>query len=236
MFAKRKAQKARKEAHQAKLRARDAARERYESTRDILDQLADYKSIHDERSGNLPIVPKRGEEVISVISGTELVEMRSRKRTYKGSSHGLSIKVMKGVYYRPSVHQGAIQETVEEWHPLDSGGDAVITDRRLVYAGENHTREFYWSKLVATQTADWRGYRLIVLPVSNRVRSSAIVADSESAELVMMLIQCAVAIYQEDHGAFIEQLAEDTETLRRDADEADREARVAEDVVLALGG
>ena len=46
------------------------------------------------------IVPKKSEELLHVVDGAELVEIKSRKINYGSTSHGLSIRIARGVTYR----------------------------------------------------------------------------------------------------------------------------------------
>ena len=195
-----------------------AALERSKEINELAREMADYRTIYDERGEVLPIVPKKGEEVLAVgRHGFTLFEMRTRTGTYKGSSHGLSIRSAEGVYYRPSVHSGSIKETTEEWRAVDRGGTFVITDRRAVYAGTRYAREFPWSKLASYTIARLGSLYLVVLPVSTRVISSAIGFPSNPRfkELMVSIIQCGISIDQGDHEGFVRQLQQDAEEIRR---------------------
>lgn len=53
---------------------------------------------------NSPFNLLRGERLVWLFNGVEYYEDRTR-RSYRGISHGLSVRILKGVYYRPSIFQ-----------------------------------------------------------------------------------------------------------------------------------
>ena len=59
----------------------------------LADLLADPAALWNEAGPECPIVAKRGEEVLFLFEGVSLLELRTQKRTYRGTSHGLSIRV-----------------------------------------------------------------------------------------------------------------------------------------------
>lgn len=194
----------------------------------LADQLADPAGLWNEASPDCPIVAKRGEEMLTVFSGVSLLELRSQKRTYRGTSHGLSIRIAKGVYYRPGIHSGSITETTETWKPLDTGGDMVITNQRVVYAGTRYSREFPFAKLLSwgltlEKKALDRPQYLVTLPVSIRVRTSAIAFPStvkeEIKDLIVSVVQCGISLYNGTHEDFLQQLQADAADMRSRARE-----------------
>ena len=199
----------------------------------LVEALSRPDSLWDETGGNCPVVTKRGEEVIGVYTGVSLVELRSRKLAYKGASHGLSIRVAKGVYYRPSVHSGAISETVDEWKVLDDGGTLVISNQRAVYTGLRFSREFPFSKLLSWGTdLDRKSFAkpmyLVSLPVSIRVRTSAVgfpaLGNDEIRDRLLCVLQCGIALHNGTHDDFIGRLGADVDDLRSAARAKSREA------------
>lgn len=55
------------------------------------------------------------------MTGAELVEIESRKINYGSTSYGVSIRIAKGVTYRPSVSRGSMQASEEVPTVLDQG-------------------------------------------------------------------------------------------------------------------
>ena len=208
----------------------------------LVEALSRPESLWDETGGDCPVVTKRGEEVIGVYTGVSLVELRSRKLAYKGASHGLSIRVAKGVYYRPSVHSGAISETVDEWKVLDENGTLVISNQRAVYTGRRFSREFPFSKLLSWGTElDRSSFStpsyLVTLPVSSRVRTSAVGfpagGNEQFRDHILCVLQCGIAMFNGTHEDFIHRLESDLEELRSAAKAKSREA--AENSLSARG-
>ena len=194
----------------------------------LADLLADPAGLWNEAGPECPIIAKRGEEILFVFKGVSLLELRTQKRTYRGTSHGLSIRVAKGVYYRPGMHAGSITETSETWKPMDVGGDMVVTNQRVVYTGIRYSREFPFAKLLSwgltlESNALASPHYLVTLPVSIRVRTSAVAfpssLDDETREVLVSVIQCGISLYNGTHGDFIERLRSDAADLRSQARE-----------------
>ena len=179
-----------------------------------------YEALADETDPDCPIVTKRGEEVLLIGHGARLTETRrARKTTYSGSSHGMSIRIAKGVYYRPSVHRGSIEAAPEETAVIDGGdGDGVfvVTNRRAVFRGNLHTREFRWDKLVsATPERFGRSSYVLMMPVENRQRVSGVcVGSDEDTDFVLRRVMFGVALHQDRGDAFIERMENELAELR----------------------
>ena len=61
-----------------------------------------------------------------------------KKREYRGSSSGMSVRIMKGVYYRTSAFKGYPVETVE--CQSQGYGQLGVTTKHLYFAGERSFR------------------------------------------------------------------------------------------------
>ncbi len=204
-----------------------------ESNAELADLLSDPASIWDESDPDLSIIPKRGEEVLYLLRGVALAELRTVTRSYKGSSHGMSIRIAKGVYYRPGMHAGKITESSEEWKILDTSGDMVVSNQRVVYSGSRYSREFPFAKLVSWGVAlESKQFTmpvyLITLPVSSRVRTSAVAfpvsGSDEHRETTLSMIQCAIALYSGTYDDFMRQLRDDIKDLRSQSNELRNQA------------
>ncbi|MXW94627.1 MAG: hypothetical protein F4110_10485 [Acidimicrobiaceae bacterium] len=184
-----------------------------------IEACRSYEDLADELDPDCPIVTKRGEEVILIGHGAMLVETRrAPKARYGGQSHGLSLRVAKGVYYRPSVHRGTIEAAPEETAVIDGGdGDGVFvaTNKRAVFRGSLHTREFRWDKLVsASPELIGRDYA-VMMPVENRQRVSGVLVGSDSdADFVLRRIMFGVALHQDRGDAFIARMEAELAELK----------------------
>ena len=145
----------------------------------------------------------------------------------------MSIRVAKGVYYRRGVHAGKITESSEEWKILDKGGAMVVSNQRIVYSGTRYSREFPFAKLVSWGVVlESKQFStpafLITLPVSSRVRTSAVAfAASEPDELretALSVIQCAISLYNDTYDDFMRQLRDDIKDLRSRSSELRKQA------------
>ncbi len=155
-----------------------------------------------------PIITKRGEEMLLVCHGLLLTETRrAPKVSYGGRSHGLSVRVAKDVYYRPSVHRGAIEQAPEETRVIDGEGVFDVTNKRGVFRGNLHTREFRWDKLVSVSPEQIGKSYVLMMPVENRQRVSGVfVGTPENADIVTRRILFGVPLSQERGDEFIERL------------------------------
>jgi len=101
------------------------------------------------RSGAvLPINLQKGEKIVWAFPEADYLEDRTR-RQYVGGSQGVSLRVMKGVYYRIGAFKGEGIDRVERTH-IDTGW-VVITDRHIYFAGPSRSLRVTYSKIVSFQ-------------------------------------------------------------------------------------
>ena len=184
-----------------------------------IEACRSYEDLADELDPDCPIVTKRGEEVLLVAYGALLTETRrAPKARYGGHSHGLSVRVAKGVSYRPSVHRGKIEAAPEETAVIDGGDGAgvfVATNQRAVFRGSLHTREFRWDKLVSATPELISGDYAVMMPVENRQRVSGVLIGSDSdADFVLRRIMFGVALHQDRGAAFIARMEAELADLK----------------------
>lgn len=183
-----------------------------------IEALENYEDLADEFGDDCPIITKRGEEALLVVRGCALVETRRPRATYRGGSSGMSFRIAKGVYWRVGGHRGAITPAPEETTLIDGRdgqGVLVVTNRRGVFAGNLHTREFRWDRLVSVRV-ERLGEDLFALqmPVENRQRVSGVVVDEETLPTVHSRIRFGVSLYQERGDRHIDRLREQLAGLR----------------------
>ena len=224
-FTARRAEAAAEREQQRQREAAAAARRVRQREHDALeaeiDALRSYHDLNDEFGPQCPIVAKRGEEILLIVRGAALTETRRAPKTsYSGGSHGLSIRVAKGVYYRPSVHRGKIEAAPEQTTMIDgSDGDGVfvVSNKRAVFRGGLHNREFRWDKLVSVTPERFRQYWMLAMPVENRQRvSGVVVATEDLADLVMRRVMFGIALHQDRGEDFISRLEADLADLASD--------------------
>ncbi|NDY55391.1 hypothetical protein G3N56_01360 [Desulfovibrio sulfodismutans] len=94
----------------------------------------------------LPINFQKHEKVIWVFNNSEYIEDKVR-RQYVGRSGGVSIRIMKGVYYRTSTFKGYPIEHTERTH-IDTGR-VVITDKNFYFAGSSKGLRLPYTKILS---------------------------------------------------------------------------------------
>lgn len=89
---------------------------------------------------------QRGEQVVWIFHDVDYLEDRER-REIVGRSHGLSIRVMTGVYYRVGAFKGS-PVTHQERVKIGTGS-LYVTDKNLYFAGSTKSFRVPYSKIVA---------------------------------------------------------------------------------------
>ena len=111
--------------------------------RDVLNGLVPQLMSVD---GNLPINLQKGEQIVWAFSGSQYLEDKTR-RQYVGGSQGVSIRVMKGVYYRVGAFKGQAVEHTERIH-VDTGW-VVVTNKNIYFAGPRKSLRLPYTKIVS---------------------------------------------------------------------------------------
>lgn len=111
--------------------------------RDVLNGVIPQRMSVD---GNLPINLQKGEQIVWAFSGSKYLEDKTR-RQFVGSSQGVSIRVMKGVYYRVGAFKGQAVEHTERVH-IDTGW-VVVTNKNIYFAGPQKSVRLPYTKIVS---------------------------------------------------------------------------------------
>jgi hypothetical protein len=99
--------------------------------------------------GALPFIIAKDEKILWVFRDVELVEQKV-KREFRGRSHGVSFKVMKGVYYRVGEFRG---EPIETTQMLSIGkGVLVLTDKTIYYNCQQKSLKIPYKKLISIES------------------------------------------------------------------------------------
>lgn len=97
-------------------------------------------------SGPLPVNLQKGESPIWAFPGTEYLEDRER-REFVGHSQGVSVRVMKGVYYRVGSFKGR-PVTHQERISLGTG-TLYVTTKNLYFTGSQKSVRIPFGKIVS---------------------------------------------------------------------------------------
>jgi hypothetical protein len=100
-------------------------------------------------SGTLPINFQKSEQVVWAFPDSKYLEDKVR-REYVGGSQGVSLRVMKGVYYRVGAFRGHSVEHIETVQ-IDTGC-VVITDKNIYFAGPRKSLRLPYAKIVSFES------------------------------------------------------------------------------------
>lgn len=112
--------------------------------------LPRFRLLYEIDQGNLPVVSLpgialRGSEQAHAAVRASLLEERVIRKSYKGGSQGVSIRIARGVSYRVGGHKG--QVTTETGIVPVSTGTLALTSKRLVFHGDRKSLNAPWSKV-----------------------------------------------------------------------------------------
>lgn len=96
--------------------------------------------------GNLPFKLEKNENQIYTFQGVSYLETKTR-RHFKGSSQGVSIRIMKGVYYRVGAFKGHPVDTTE--NVLIDTGILLVTDKNLYFGGAQKSIKLRFGKVLS---------------------------------------------------------------------------------------
>jgi hypothetical protein len=86
------------------------------------------------------------EKAVWLFNGSKFLEERT-SRSFTGVSHGLSIRIAKGIYYRPSAFRGHPVESTKVVH-VDNG-NVLVTSHHLYLLGARKSSRVPYRKIVA---------------------------------------------------------------------------------------
>ncbi len=95
---------------------------------------------------NLPINFQKGEQIVWVFADSKYLEDKTY-RHYVGRSQGVSVRIVKGVYYRTGAFQGRRIDEVERVY-VDTGW-MVVTSKNIYFAGPRKSIRLPFTKIVS---------------------------------------------------------------------------------------
>ncbi len=107
-------------------------------------------------NGNLPFLFQKSEYLIWVFQNVEYYEQRTRT-VYQGRSHGVSIKIAKGLYYRTGAFQGNPVK-IEEMQNVGRGLVA-LTNKHLYFSGPKSFKVPYNKIVTLNSYSDGIGFQ-----------------------------------------------------------------------------
>lgn len=97
-------------------------------------------------SGSLPVNLQKAEQLVWAFSNSKYLEHKVR-REYVGGSHGVSVRVAKGVYYHANAFRGRAVDYTETVY-VDTGL-VVITDKNIYFTGPRKSLRLPYAKIVS---------------------------------------------------------------------------------------
>lgn len=124
--------------------------------RGALSKVVKSAVLREVCSGNIPskfsqdglpaINYQKNEQVVWAFKNSQFLEDKTR-REFVGTSHGVSIRIAKGVYYRTGAFKGRpVQHT--ERVLIDSGW-VVVTDKHIYFSGSRKSSRFPYQKIIS---------------------------------------------------------------------------------------
>jgi Protein of unknown function (DUF2510) len=150
-----------------------------------------------------PLMLKAGERLVNALSPGGLFEPRREAGHWSGRSAGFSVPVADGVRFRIGKSAGTYVQGADKPTIIDTG-DISFTTQRVVFQGGKYTREWLFSKLIGI-THD-ASQPCTAIQVSNREKTSGIVYQGRSPDLVRLHLAVAVAIFNGEGAEVVQEL------------------------------
>lgn len=163
-----------------------------------------------DKPDDINVVVKAGESIYCHVTDAVLVEPRKGPGQWKGRSQGISMPIPgTRLRYRVGASKGTFHQGEETPTAIDTG-TFTVTSTRAIFAGQKHSREWAWSKLLSVTNYD-PGWTAIA--VSNRQKISGVGIGSTNRELFEFWIDLAVARATNDIAALEEDCQSDVDQL-----------------------
>lgn len=99
--------------------------------------------------GQLPFLLEKDEIILWIFQDAELYEIQT-KTQFVGGSHGVSVKIAKGLYYRTSSFRGEPIKTQET--KLTSSGLLALTNKNLYFGSYAKNLKIKYSQIISMPT------------------------------------------------------------------------------------
>jgi hypothetical protein len=136
---------------------------------------------------------KPDEVVFYELAGVQLLEYKSSGSDFKSTYLGGNVRVADGLSISLGGSKGKLVSTPEESTTIDTG-KATFTNKRVIFAGSNHSREWDLEKLIGLDIGI-AGF--VVTPaVSNRTKLSALAGGAQLGITPGVLFAMSVEYFQ----------------------------------------
>jgi uncharacterized protein YukE len=162
------------------------------------------------------IILHSGEALYFYVTNCSLIEERAGPGHWTGKSSGFSIPVAhidgSAIRYRIGASKGHFESGEPVEKAIDSG-TTFITDTRVVYQGENQTREIDYSKLIAYNHDQQKGETSFSL--SNRQKPITIHYGINVMPAFVFRLSLAMSHYKNSVPQLIQQLEQSLSKLQQ---------------------
>ena len=183
-----------------------------------IDALHDPEGLPDEGSGGCQIVLNKGETVLWVLRGCDLIERQRREDRAQQGYAEVSVHLPKGVMLHASGLRNILGRGKERVAVICQGGMVAVTNQRAVYKGPRHTREFEWGKLLSHDVEQTRVGAVVQMPVKGRPQTAGIGVgpDRGLAWRLQQRVAFGVAVRNRRQQQHLSALADMADKLDRD--------------------
>ena len=158
-----------------------------ERLRALVEKARAFRGFTGKEIDRVPVALRPGERVYAIIVGARLIEPRSAG----GIWHGVSVRVpgSKSMRHRVGATKGSRVRGADSRKEVDAG-TAVITDKRVAFAGSKQSREWEWAKCLGVR----RQADVPSAAISSTQRTSGIAYDAETTGDLRFRLELAYAV------------------------------------------
>jgi hypothetical protein len=165
------------------------------SVREELKDVARYAILHRVREGQLPLVTATGllledEELTHWACPAELYEEKVIRRYYQGGYSGVSIPIYKGIRWSVGGFRG--EPVVQTGMVATDSGRLTLTDRRVVFVGNQRSFSVPYKKILALQ-----GYADAISVQKDGMTAKPSFFKIEDPEMIGAILSQAIAVSRE---------------------------------------
>jgi hypothetical protein len=160
-----------------------------ERLRALVKKAREFRGLTGKEIDRVPVALRPGERVYAIIVGARLMEPRSTG----GSGHGVAVRIpgSKSMRDRVGATKGSDVRVADSPTEVDAG-TAVITDKRVAFAGSKQSREWQWAQCLGVRhQADVTS---AAIAVSSQQRTSGIAYDAETTGDLRFRLELAYAV------------------------------------------
>ncbi len=159
-------------------------------------ELARFRLLAEINQGNLPNIPvsnivTQKNEKVYWVEPSILAEEKVVRRRYEGGSHGVSLRIMKGVSYRVGASKGHFVADTDI--VAVSTGEFIITNKRTIFRGDGKSFAFKLDKILDIQLFT----NAIYLAEANKAKPRMVrFAQEGNHEIVGAILSYAINHYE----------------------------------------